>query len=100
MSILDRLRKYIANQQLKKELTNISRVKGIVNLDEARNIGVLYNISSEESYNQILSFLKSLKADQRTVIAMGFLNDKKLPTFLSTRVYTTVSFIKKTLTGT
>ncbi len=94
MSILDRLRKYIANQQLKKELTNISRVKGIVNLDEARNIGVLYNISSEESYNQILSFLKSLKADQRTVIAMGFLNDKKLPTFLNQSVYNSIIYQK------
>ena len=94
MNIFDRLRKYIADKQLRKELSNISREKGVVNLVDARSIGVLYNIHNEESYNQILSFLKTLKADQRTVIAMGFYNDKKLPTYLNQSVYNSIIYLK------
>ncbi len=90
MNLIESVKNYIARRSLQKEYQGIRRQKANVSLEQARNIGVLYAISDEETYKIIHSFLKSLKTESRSVIALGFLNDKKVPTYLHQGVYNSI----------
>jgi len=90
VNLIENAKNYIARRSLQKEYQAIRRQKANVSLEQARNIGVLYAISDEETYKTIHTFLKSLKTESRSVIALGFLNDKKVPTFLHQGVYNSI----------
>jgi hypothetical protein len=94
VSFFDNIKEYFARQQLKKEIAQKPRVKNIISLDEAKIIGVLYTITDEETYNEIFNFMRSLKSEQRTVISLGFIHDKKVPTFLTQGVYNSIFTLK------
>lgn len=94
MKIIERFREYIASRQLARELQDIRRSKINVPLDQARNIGILYSINDEDTYNRILNFIKTIKTDQRSVICIGLLNDKNIPTYINQSVYNSIISLK------
>lgn len=94
MKIVERFREYVAARQLARELREIRREKANIPLDQVKNIGVLYSIDNEETYNRILNFIKSIKTDQRSIIGMGLLNEKTVPTYINQTVYNSIINIK------
>ncbi|MEI6577377.1 MAG: hypothetical protein WCO63_14465 [Bacteroidota bacterium] len=90
MNLLDTIKSFIANRQLKKELINQLRVRKTVSLNDAKTIGVLYSIPDEETYKVIFNFLKSIKTEQKTVIALGYYDDNKLPSYLNQSIYNSI----------
>jgi hypothetical protein len=96
VNLLDKFKDLVASHQLKKELVNQLRVRKTVSLDEAKTIGVLYSIPDEETYKVIFNFLKSIKTEQKTVIALGYYDDTKLPTYLNQSIYNSI-FCQKDL---
>lgn len=90
MELIEKIKQFIAKRDLKKEIGQLTRAKKNISIDKAKNIGVLYSITDEATYKVIFAFLKSLKTEQRSVIAMGYLNDKKIPTFLTQGVYNSI----------
>lgn len=96
MNLLDTFKDLIANRQLKKELVNQLRIRKTVSLNDAKTIGVLYSIPDEETYKVIFNFLKSIKTEQKTVIALGYYDDNKLPSYLNQSIYNSI-FTQKDL---
>ncbi len=94
MEVIDNIKTFIAKRNLRKEMSEMRRVQQNISIEKAKNIGVLYSISDEETYKLIFRFLKSLKTEQRSVIALGFLNDKKFPTYLTQGVYNSIISLK------
>ena len=90
MELLEKVKSFLAYRDLKKESADAKRAKKNISIEKAKNIGVLYSITDEQTYRSIFSFLKSLKTEQRSVIALGYLNDKKIPTFLTQGVYNSI----------
>ncbi|MHC1707574.1 MAG: hypothetical protein AB9842_08640 [Bacteroidales bacterium] len=90
MELIEKVKSFLAYRDLRKEAGGMKRMKKNISIDKAKNIGVLYSITDEETYKTIFTFLKSLKSEQRSVIALGYLNDKKIPTFLTQGVYNSI----------
>ena len=94
MELFEKLKTFLAYRDLKKEAGDMKRAKKNISIEKAKNIGVLYSITDEATYKKIFLFLKSLKTEQRSVIALGYLNDKKIPTFLNQGVYNSIIYQK------
>jgi hypothetical protein len=94
VELFDKIKTFIADRNLKRESNDVKRGKKNISIEKAKNIGVLYSIADEENYKVIFAFLKSLKTEQRSVIALGYLNDKKIPTFLTQGVYNSIITMK------
>ncbi|MCX6273431.1 MAG: hypothetical protein NTU44_19860 [Bacteroidetes bacterium] len=90
MELFEKIKTYVANRELKKELGEVQRGKRNISIDNAKNIGILYSIPDEETYNVIFNFMKSLKTESRSVIALGFINEKMTPTYLNQGVYNSI----------
>lgn len=94
MELIEKVKSFLADRDLKKEAANLKRARKNISIERAKNIGVLYSISDEPTYKTIFAFLKSLKTEQRSVIALGYLNEKKIPTFLNQGVYNSIIYQK------
>jgi hypothetical protein len=90
MKVVDSIRIQAGKRALKKELaSNQNRVAKVCNLAEAKSIGLLYKVESQEDYNHLRKFAKYIKGEFGTkrVFMMGYWDDaKENPDFLQTKV--------------
>lgn len=94
MQIIEKFREYIASRQLAREQQDIRREKCNIPLEQAKNIGLLYNITDEDTFKRILNFIKSIKTDQRTIIGLGLINEKIIPSYAHQSVYNSIICLK------
>jgi len=64
--------------QLKLIVNKISRSGYSVPLDQAKSIGILFNITTEAEFKEVENLTESLKSRQRNIRLMGFISDKTL----------------------
>ena len=69
--------KFIFNQKLNK----LKRQKKLVNLNEAKTIGIIYNVTDQEIFKKIKYLIKDLTTRNRQVMALGFINLKSIPNY-------------------
>jgi hypothetical protein len=79
VNIIEKIKYLIGNYFLRKEIQRRHRNKRIINIAEAKNIGILYELSNEENYVIISNFVKYLQDKQKIVKALGYVPLKIVP---------------------
>ncbi len=85
---------YIRRYYYLQEFAKINRQRQIVNLSDAKSIGLLYNVLDEETYHIADAFAKKLKQDNKYVHVLGFIDLKYTQPFIIPTLATDF-FIKK-----
>jgi len=75
----DSLGSKIGRYFFKKDIARVHRSTKMLNLQDAKNIGVIYDASSETDYTVVCDFVKSLQDKSKNVKALGFVNFKEVP---------------------
>lgn len=78
MSILKSIRERSGKIALKKESAHLKRDKQIVNIEEAKSIGIVYFLPEEAVYRTISKFVKKLQESGKNVKALGYVENKQL----------------------
>ncbi len=81
MGMFGNVKKNIRNWFFRKEMQNVSRVKKAIGFDAAKKIGILFDCSREEHYREVLGFVKHLERQGKTVFALGYIRQNKMPLF-------------------
>ena len=63
---------------LGREYKTTSRTRKICNLDQAGNIGILYFLPDEETYETISQYVKKLQEREKIVKVLGYVENKHL----------------------
>lgn len=79
MNFIDNIRQSIGNYFLKKDIAKVNRSRSIMNLDDAKTIGIVFNASEEATYCIVNDFVRFFQDNQKTVKALGFANFNRLP---------------------
>jgi len=69
----------IAHWLLTKKQRNLHRAKEVHNFDTARNIGVIFSLEKEESFDVTNQFLNFLAGKKIKVYALGYVPQKEIP---------------------
>jgi len=74
---------HIKKHFLKRCLKNHKAVreKRIVSLEQTRTMGILCQITDEESYKEVYDLFSKLHSPKRSVWLMGYINQKEVPYF-------------------
>lgn len=90
MKVVDSIRVQAGKRALKKVLlADEKRIARVCNLADAKSVGLLYKIESQDNYDHLLKFAKYLKSEFGTkqVFMMGYWDKKKeVPDFLKAKV--------------
>ncbi|MFQ5335969.1 MAG: hypothetical protein ACE5DN_07820 [Flavobacteriales bacterium] len=88
MSLIGNIRLQIANHVLRRKLAGRSREVAACNLEEAKSVGVLFNVDDERTYKTVKSYVNRLREEGiPKVMALGYVDQKNVPTYLPYRVY-------------
>lgn len=66
---------------LSRRYSQITRDKAVVNLLEAKSIGLVYKVTDEKLFNAVKRLIKDLTNDKRQVMALGFVDDDTIPDY-------------------
>jgi len=74
---------FIKKLLLKRCLKNykVARVKQITSLEKTKALGILFQITDEESYKEVYELFSKLHSPKRTVWLIGYINQKEIPYF-------------------
>jgi hypothetical protein len=78
---IENIKRSTANYVLKKKLAKLKRDKRLVNLHNARTIGIIYHVTSQTTFQIVKTLVKELTSRQRQVLAIGFVNRKSIPNY-------------------
>ncbi len=81
MNIITNIKEITGNHYLKKNLPKNNRIRKIVNLDDAKTVGIIYILKDEQTYNQITRFIKLLQDKQINVKAIGYFDGNIRPIY-------------------
>ncbi len=73
-----RIRRKIGQYYFKKEQSRTSQSHGMMNLPEARRIGILYTLEEAPDYDKVSEFVTQLQQEHKEVKALGFVKSKGL----------------------
>ncbi len=62
---------------MRRELQQVARRKQMADFEQARSIGVLFDASSQQEWQQTQQFVRQLESSGKKVMAMGFFRNKK-----------------------
>ncbi|HTX87659.1 MAG TPA: hypothetical protein VMC08_01630 [Bacteroidales bacterium] len=71
-------RKFFSWKRLRKSLHGTGRQRRIVNLRDARRVGILYSLNEVADYDVVAEFVTKLQHDHKEVKALGFVKNKNL----------------------
>jgi len=64
--------KYLLHQEMNRDLRKIA----VVNLAQAKTIGMIYNATNRQDYELVKKFTKYLKEKNKSVISLGYIDNK------------------------
>jgi hypothetical protein len=73
-----RIRSLIGKHYFKKELQTTGRERKLINLRDAKKIGILYNLDDVPDYDMVSEFVSQLQHDRKEVKALGYVKNKNL----------------------
>ncbi len=76
--MLGKLRTIIGKYFYRKESSRSIHDHKMINLEEARRIGILYTLDDVPAYEVVSEFVTRLQHDQKEVKALGFVRNKNL----------------------
>ena len=79
MKFIDKIKPKIGHFVLNRTLKKIIRIKEVNNFDSAKTLGIVFNATQQNSYECIKNFISFLSEYELQVLALGFVNDNKIP---------------------
>lgn len=79
MNFINNIRLKIGNYQFLKRLARLQRRRHVINLRDAKTVGILYDATEEHEYQMICDFVRNLQNDGKTVKALGYINYNIIP---------------------
>ncbi len=79
MKLTDNIFLKIGHFVLNRTLKSIIRKREVNNFDSAKTIGIVFNATQQNSYECIKNFISFLSDYDLKVLAIGFVNDNKIP---------------------
>ncbi|MCD4773147.1 MAG: hypothetical protein K8R41_07195 [Bacteroidales bacterium] len=78
MNIFRKIEKVTAGFVLRKEFKKVKRIRKLVNLHDAKEIGVLFIVNDKAEYNKVSKFINLLQNENKNVKALAFVKSKNL----------------------
>ena len=82
MAKFNSIKTYLLKRDFQKKFAKLSRDKQFFNLASAKSIGVVFDASTEASYNRISSFVRHLQSQHKAVKAIGYISHSVLPHYI------------------
>src|SRR4051812_33004982 len=79
MNVVDNIKQKIGGVILKSEIRVHRREPMYVNLSDARSIGILFDSSRAEDFEEVKKYVNQLKEQKKKVKAIGFFSDNRVP---------------------
>lgn len=76
--MLGAIRRRIGTYAFMKEVSHHSRQKRMLNLMDARHIGIVYTLEDVPDYEKVSEFVAELQHDHKEVKALGFVKNREL----------------------
>ena len=76
--MFNNIRIKIGRHYFKKEQSRTDRRCQMINLQDAKRIGILYTLDEVPDYDRISEFVSKLQGNHKEVKALGFVNNKNL----------------------
>jgi hypothetical protein len=76
--MFQKIRSFIGNRYFKKELSKSGRNRKLINMQDAKKIGILYNLDSVPDYEIVSEFVTQLQHERKEVKALGYVKNKNL----------------------
>ena len=81
MEITDRFRYGLGNFLLNRKIGKSTRKKQVINLEEAKSVVIIYNVTGEERFNIIKKTAKALSNSNRQVMILGYIHGHTIPDY-------------------
>ncbi len=78
IKIISAVRKKAAKYFLEKEYKKVQRKPEVRNLAQSKNIGILFEIRTEEDLNTVRFFVSQIKERSRKITVLGYVSKKEL----------------------
>ena len=79
--LIAKIKEFTGEVVLIRRYSRLRRDKAVVNLLEAKSIGLVYKVSDERLFNAVKRLIKELSNDKRQVMALGFVDDITIPDY-------------------
>jgi hypothetical protein len=76
--MINAIKKQIGQYYFKKEQERQSCRRKMVNIKDARSVGILYTLDDVQDYDTVSSFVTELQHDRKEVKALGYVKNKNL----------------------
>jgi len=76
--MLGKIRSWIGRYYFRKDLAKSNHDRTLINLRDARRIGILYSLDEVSDYDVVSEFVTRLQHDHKEVKALGFVKNKNL----------------------
>ncbi len=86
MNFITKIRINLGRRFLKKEVVRLQRKQKAINLETAREIGILFNMESEADYDRVSRFTRELNQVGKKVQVIGFYKYRKLPPYYAQKL--------------
>lgn len=86
MNLLISIRNKLGRYFLRKLTCKLQRERLAIKLHDARNIGIVFNMHSEEEYAAVGNFVRSLQQSGKKVWVAGYTNVKRSPVYFSPKL--------------
>ena len=80
MKYWDNIRNYFYKRTLEDRAKRLNTKHDIINLDDAKNIGIVYDSTNPDNDTVITGFAEMLRGQGKQVEILGFVNDTKIDT--------------------
>ena len=79
MSLNKRLRTAVGNYLFLKKVKQVHRQQKVVNFEDAKIIGLLYDATDEHNYETVRNYVKKIRESRKEVKTLGYIDLKELP---------------------
>ncbi len=79
--IISKIKALTGEVILARKTSRLIRNRGVVNLLEARSIGLIYKVTDEQLFDTVKRLIKDLSNDKRQVLALGYVDDDVIPDY-------------------
>lgn len=79
--ILQTIQQLAGEVVLHRKYARQKRIKTLVNLLDARTIGLVYKVKDEKQFNEVKKLIKELTHEKRQVMALGFVDEMTIPDY-------------------
>ena len=86
MNLINSIRTKLGRYFLRKLTVKLQRERQAIKLKDARNIGIVFNMHSEEEYVAVGDFVRRLQQSGKKVWVLGYSNAKRSPVYFSPKL--------------